>query len=107
MMPLAAILALAAGTYAMRFAGPALAGRVRLPERVRELLETGAVVILAALVVTATVADGAVFAGWARPAGVAVAAALAVARAPFPAVVIAAAAVTAGLRALGLDQAAS
>jgi branched-subunit amino acid transport protein len=101
-MTFAAILVLAAGTFAMRFAGPALAGRARLPERVRELLETGAIVILAALVATATVTDGAEFAGWARPAGIAVAAALAVARAPFPAVVIAAAAVTAGLRALGV-----
>lgn len=102
MMPLGAILALAAGTYALRVAGPLLSDRVALPAGVRALLETAAVVILAALVAVATLFDGAAFAGWARPAGVALALALAVARAPFPVVALAAAGATAGLRALGV-----
>ena len=59
--------------------------------------------LLVALVVTATLTQGQGFAGWARPAGVTVAVLLVLRRAPFPVVVLAAAATTAGLRLLGVS----
>lgn len=97
-----AVLALAAGTYVFRLAGPLLDGRVDIPPRVRRLLSTGAVVLLVALLATGALTEGHGFAGWARPAGVLVAAVLALRRAPFAVVVLAAVAVTAGLRAAGV-----
>ncbi|MFF5436760.1 AzlD domain-containing protein [Streptomyces achromogenes] len=94
-------LALAVGTYAFRLVGPALHGRVTVPPRVQELASAGAVVILVALLATGTLSESGGFAGWARPAGVLVGAALAWRRAPFAAVVLAAAATTALLRLAG------
>lgn len=101
-MSIVAVLVLAAGTYAFRVAGPLLRGRVELPQRARELMSTAAVVLLFALIVTAALMDGRRFAGWALPAGVLVGGVLAWRKAPFIAVVIAAAATTAGLRWLGV-----
>ncbi|MEV7737385.1 AzlD domain-containing protein [Streptomyces sp. NPDC088921] len=98
----AMILALAVGTYAFRLVGPVLHGRVELPERVRELLGAGAVVLLVALLATGSLTEGGGFAGWARPAGVLVGAVLAWRRAPFVVVVLGAAAATAVLRAAGV-----
>lgn len=108
----AMILALAAGTYAFRLAGPVLHGRVELPERVRELLSAGAVVLLVALLATGALTEGGGFAGWARPAGVLVGGVLAMGvpprgrrwgrRAPFAVVVLGAAVTTALLRATGV-----
>ncbi|MEU0210748.1 AzlD domain-containing protein [Streptomyces canus] len=98
----AMILALAVGTYAFRLVGPALHGRVELPERVQELLGAGAVVLLVALLATGALTEGGGFAGWARPAGVLVGAVLAWRRAPFVVVVLGAAAATAVLRAVGV-----
>ncbi|MFJ4693685.1 AzlD domain-containing protein [Streptomyces sp. NPDC088766] len=98
----AVILVLAVGTYGFRLIGPALHGRVVLPARVRELLSAGAVVLLAALLATGALTEGGGFAGWSRPAGVLVAVVLAWRRAPFPVVVLGAAATAAGLRALGV-----
>ena len=43
---------LAAGTYAIRFAGPALRTRMSLPPGATKLLEAAAVILLAALVAT-------------------------------------------------------
>ncbi|HLL35153.1 AzlD domain-containing protein [Streptomyces sp.] len=97
------ILALAVGTYAFRLVGPVLHGRVEVPVRVQELLSAGAVVLLVALLATGAFAEGAGFAGWARPAGVLVAVVLAWRRAPFVVVVLGAAGVTAVLRALGVQ----
>ncbi|MFF9040937.1 AzlD domain-containing protein [Streptomyces sp. NPDC014892] len=97
-----AMLALAVGTYALRLTGPALHGRVEIPVRVRELLAAAAVVLLVALLATGALTEGGGSAGWARPAGVLVGGALAWRRAPFATVVLAAAATTAGLRALGV-----
>lgn len=102
MMPLPAIVLLAAGTYALRLAGPLLRDRLRLPDRVRRLLSNAAAVLLIALAATAALTEGQGFAGWARPIGVLVGGVLALRRAPFPVVVIAAAATTALLRLLGL-----
>ncbi|MFE1950411.1 MULTISPECIES: AzlD domain-containing protein [Streptomyces] len=99
---LVAVLALAAGTYAFRLAGPALHGRVELPARVQELLTTAATVLLVALLATGALMAGHEFAGWARPAGVLAGGVLAWRRAPFALVVVGAAAVTALLRLAGL-----
>ncbi|WP_329336081.1 AzlD domain-containing protein [Streptomyces sp. NBC_00663] len=98
----AMILALSVGTYAFRLVGPALHGRVELSARVQELLSAGAVVLLAALLVTGALTEGGGFAGWARPAGVLVAGVLAWRRAPFVVVVLGAAGTAAVLRAVGV-----
>ncbi|MEU5876866.1 AzlD domain-containing protein [Spirillospora sp. NPDC047279] len=102
-MPLLAILVLAAGTYAFRLAGPVFRNRLRLPERLELLLPVAATILLITLVVTSTLTEGHGFAGWARPLGVLVAGVLAVRRAPFPVIVIAAAATTAVLRLCGVE----
>src|SRR5690606_5907536 len=54
----AGVLALAVGTYAFRWAGPALRSRVRFPHHARRLLEIGAVVLLAALAAVTTLPLG-------------------------------------------------
>lgn len=102
MMPLTAILALAGMTYAFRFAGPLFRDRITLPPAASRLFADAAAVLLIALAATSALTAGHGFAGWARPAGVAVAGVLAARRAPFPVVVLAAAAVTALLRLAGL-----
>jgi len=101
-MSLLAIVALAVGTYALRLIGPVFRDRLEIPERLQHLLSAAAVVLLLALVATGALTDGRSFAGWARPAGVLVGAVLALRRLPFPVVVIAAVATTAGLRLLGV-----
>jgi branched-subunit amino acid transport protein len=82
--------------------GPVLHGRIELPGRVRWLLSVAATVLLCALVAISALTDGHDFAGWARPAGVLAGGALALRRAPFLVSVVAAAAVTAVLRLLGV-----
>jgi branched-subunit amino acid transport protein len=101
-MSLLAIAVLAAGTYAFRLIGPVFQHRLRIPDRLRRLLSVAAIVLLIALVATAALTEGHGFAGWARPAGVLVGGVLAIRRAPFPVVVIAAAATTALLRLCGV-----
>jgi branched-subunit amino acid transport protein len=101
-MPVLAIVALAAGTYAFRLAGPALRDRVRIPDRLQRLLTDAAAVLLIALAATAALTQGHGFAGWARPAGVLAGGLLAIMRLPFPVVIVAAAAVTALLRLAGI-----
>jgi branched-subunit amino acid transport protein len=71
-----------------------------LPPRVERLLELVAPAILAALVVTETFASGRHLVVDARLAGVAAAVLLVAARAPYWAIVIAGAVVTAAVRAL-------
>jgi branched-subunit amino acid transport protein len=97
-----ALLTLAVGTYLLRVAGLVLRDRLRLPARVERLVDLGATALLVALVATAALLDGGAFAGWARPAGVAVGALAAWRRTPFVLVVVLAAGMTAGLRALGV-----
>jgi branched-subunit amino acid transport protein len=97
-----AIAALAAGTYALRVAGPLLRNRLRLPDRVRTYLSLSAIALLAALVATSALMAGSGFAGWARPAGVLVGAVCAWRRLPFVVVVIAAAVTAALLRLAGV-----
>jgi branched-subunit amino acid transport protein len=101
-MTWAAILALAAGTYAFRVAGPLLRQRITISDRVQGILSLSAVVLLAALIATAALIEDRAFAGWARPAGVVVGAVLAWRRAPFVVVVLAAAGTAALLRLLGV-----
>ena len=97
-MPLLAVVALAAFTFAFRIAGPVLRGRVNIPAGAERLLATAAAVLLVALAATSALTSGHDFAGWARPAGVLTAGVLAARRVPFPVVVLAAAIVTALLR---------
>ena len=92
----AGLLTLSAGTFAFRFSGPVLRRRITFPPWAERLLEVGAVVLLAALT------KGHGFAGPARPAGVLVGGGLAWRKAPFLAVVLAAAATSAVLRLLGV-----
>ena len=98
----AAMLTLAVGTYAFRFAGPALRARITVPPQAEKLLEVSAVVLLAALVTTTALLEGHGFAGLARPVGVLVGGVLAWRKAPFLLVVLAAAGSTALLRVLGV-----
>jgi len=97
-----AILALAAGTFACRLAGPLLRSRVKVPESVQRVLETAAIVLLTALVATTALTQGHAPAGPARPIGVAIAGILAWRKAPFLVVVLSAAVTTALLRLGGL-----
>jgi branched-subunit amino acid transport protein len=101
-MTIAAVIVLALGTYAFRLAGPLLRERITLPDRVRELLQTAATVLLVALIATSALTKGGHFAGWALPAGIAVGGLAAWRKAPFVIVVLLAAATTAGLRWAGV-----
>jgi branched chain amino acid efflux pump len=101
-MPLVAIIALAGITYAFRLAGPLLRDRVQLPKGADGLIAAATAVLLVSLAATQALTQGHGFAGWARPAGVAVAGLLAARKAPFPVIVIAAAAATALLRLAGV-----
>ncbi len=102
MILLAGMFALAVGTYAFRWAGPALRERIRFPTRVVRVLEVGAVVLLAALVAVTTLPIGAGHVGLALPAGVLVAGLLAWRKLPILVIILAAAGTTAGLRLLGV-----
>jgi branched-subunit amino acid transport protein len=105
MEPLTLIIAaavLGAGTFAFRFAGPALRARVEISPRTQRLMATAAVVLLAALVAVSALTEGHGFAGIARPTGVLVGGVLAWRKAPFVLVVVAAAATAALLRVVGV-----
>ncbi|AOW94613.1 branched-chain amino acid transporter [Rhodococcus sp. WMMA185] len=97
-----AVGALAAGTYAFRFAGPILQPRLAVRPGLEKLMAAAAVVLLTSLVGTTALMEGHGPAGVARPAGVLVAGILAWRRAPFVVVVLSAAATAAGLRLLGV-----
>ena len=99
---LIAIAVLGAGTFAFRLAGPVLRTRVNLSPRAERLMALSAIVLLAALVATSALTEGHSFAGIARPAGVLVGGVLAWRKAPFVAVVVAAAATAALLRLAGV-----
>lgn len=101
-LPPAAILLLAAGTYAFRLAGPLLHGRLGSAEKLARPLAMATTVLLLALVATSALTEGQESAGWSRPAGVLLATLLALRRAPFPVIVLAAAATTALLRLCGI-----
>jgi len=93
-----AVLAVGAGTFALKAVGPVgVAGR-RLPARVEQLLGMVAPAILAALVVSETFASGRSLVVDARLAGVAAGLVAALLRAPLWLVVVAGALATALVR---------
>ncbi|PRY67883.1 branched-subunit amino acid transport protein AzlD [Glaciihabitans tibetensis] len=96
-----AVLVLAVGTYATRLGGVGFGGS-RLARQFEQWTEPAVIVLLAGVATTGALYDGQEFAGWARVAGVAVTALAAAIRAPFVVVVLVAAAITAGLRAVGV-----
>ena len=99
-MTWAGVLVLAAGTYAMKAAGPLALGARRLPARAHELTTLLAVTLLGALIALSTFASGRHVALDARAAGLGAAAVAIALRAPFVVVVAVAAAVAALLRAV-------
>lgn len=105
MDPIALIIAsgaLAAGTFAFRFAGPFLRARVTVSPQAEKLMARCGVVLLAALVAVTALTEGHEFAGYARPAGVLVGGVLAWRKAPFAVVVVTAAVTAALLRLAGV-----
>ncbi|GAA0477987.1 branched-chain amino acid transporter [Paractinoplanes deccanensis] len=101
-MLIAAVIVLGIGTYTMRLGGVLLRERLHLSDSIQRLLPMAAAALLTALAATSTIMAGSDLAGIARPTGVAVGALLAWRRAPFVAVVIAAAATAALLRLAGI-----
>ncbi len=101
-MMLEAILLLALGTYAMRLTGPLLGDRLIFSDRVNALLALSAAVLLFALAIISTLADGREFAGFARVAGVGIGGVLAYRGASFIICVGSAALITATLRWAGI-----
>ena len=101
-MPVTAVLILAAGTFAIRLAGPLLRDRVTLPEKVNKLMTASATVLLLALVAVSALTNGKQFGGWALAAGVVVGGVAAWRKAPFVAVIVVAAGTTALLRLVGV-----
>lgn len=101
-MSIWAVLALAVGTFAIRYAGPLLRDRVDVSKQTEQLLNRAATVVLVALVATSAIIVDGRWAGWALPAGVLVGGVLAWRKASLAVVVIAAAATTALLRLAGI-----
>ncbi|WAS99955.1 AzlD domain-containing protein [Rouxiella chamberiensis] len=99
---IAGIALLAAGTYLLRFAGYKLGSRLSLSPAAESLLADAATTLLLAVAAISTFYEGEAFAGFARVTGVGVAAYLAWRRRPLIVVILVAAAVTAGLRLLGV-----
>jgi len=95
-----AVVIIGAATVALKAAGPVLLGGRELPARVRALVGLLAPALLAALVVTQTLASDRHVVVDARLAGVAAAAATLRLRVPILVAVAVAAAVTAAIRAL-------
>jgi branched-subunit amino acid transport protein len=101
-VPVTAVLILAAGTFAIRLAGPLLRDRVTLPEKVNKLMTASATVLLLALVAVSALTNGKQFGGWALAIGVVAGGLAAWRKLPFVAVIVLAAATTAGLRLAGV-----
>ena len=97
-----AVLALAAGTYVLKAAGPLALGSRTVPPPLQRSLNLVSVTLLAALIAISTFGDGRSLVLDARAAGGGVALAAVWLRAPFIVVVVAATLTTAGLRALGV-----
>jgi branched-subunit amino acid transport protein len=96
----ALVAALAATTWGLRAAGPALLGSRRLPARAARMIALVAPALLAGLVAWQVFARGERVVFDARLAGLAAAAAAVAARLPIPLVLVAAAAATAVARLL-------
>lgn len=102
-MTLAAVLVLAAATFAFRASGALLRDRISISDDTQQWLTLPTVALLAGLIATATLYGADEFGGWARVTGVAVGALAAVRRWPFVLVVVLAAGVTAALRLGGVS----
>lgn len=102
LLVIAGIVVLSLGTWLMRFGGAKLGSRMALSERSQAMLSDAATTLLFAVALATTLYSGTSFAGMARLCGVAVAVLLAWRKTPLIIVIIAAAAVTAGLRLLGV-----
>jgi branched-subunit amino acid transport protein len=98
-MSWAVLLGLACVSYALKAAGPVLAGGRRLGPQARQALDLVAVPLLAALILVQTLGDGHRLVADARVPALAVAGVLVWRRAPFLVVVLAAASTAALLRA--------
>ncbi len=99
-----AVLATAAGCYALKLAGLTVPQRLLAGPVARRFAELVPVALLAALIAVQTFVSGqALHADPARLAGMGAAAVALLARAPFLAVIVAAAGTAAALRALGLS----
>lgn len=96
-----AVASVGAATIALKGAGPLVFARRALPGWFQAVLPLLAPCLLAALVVGQTLAEGRALTLDARVAGVAAAAVALLLRAPLPVVLVAAAGVAAGARALG------
>jgi len=96
-----AVLALCVIAYMLKAVGPVLAGGRELSPRLRGVLDLVPVPLLAALILTQSLATGRHLVVDARLPALAVAGLLVWRRAPFLVVVLAAAATAAALRALG------
>lgn len=94
------LLGLFAGTYVLKAAGPVLLGGRQLPDRLTRLAGLLPSALLAGLVISSTVASGQTLVVDARLAGMAAAAVALWRGVPFVGVVLLAAVVTAGVRAL-------
>lgn len=101
-MTWAAILVLAAGTYALKAAGPVLLGGRTLPAAVNALLAPLPAALLAALVAVTTFDGGRELVLDARVVGIAVAGVAVWRRAPFLVTVVLAAGAAAAARAVGM-----
>jgi branched-subunit amino acid transport protein len=97
-----AVLALAAGTYLLKAAGPLALGSRSVPPPLQRSLMLVSVTLLAALVAISTFGQGRSLTLDARAAGLGVALVAVRLRAPFAFVVVLATATAAGLRALGI-----
>jgi branched-subunit amino acid transport protein len=95
----AAVLTLAVASYALKALGPVAIGRRQIPPRFTRVLDLLPIPMLTAIALTGTVASGHHLEVDARLPGLAVAAILVWRRAPFLAVIVAAAATTALIRA--------
>jgi branched-subunit amino acid transport protein len=96
----AAVAALAVASFALKALGPVLVGRRDIRPRVTAALDLLPIPMLTAITLTSTVASGHHLEVDARLPGLAVAALLVWRRAPFVAVIVAAAATTALIRAV-------
>ncbi len=101
--PTVVLLVVALGTYAWKSAGPLVLGNRQLPARLQTVIAVMPAPLLAALVVTATVADGAKWSFDARMVGLGVAIVALVAKRGFVVVVVVAAIATAIARQAGMS----
>jgi len=100
-MIIAALIVLAVGTYLVKAIGPVAAAGREMPPKLQRLTELLPAAMLAALVATQTVADGAAIVIDARVVGVGAAGIAVAFRAPFAVAVLVGAGVTAVTRLLG------